>query len=175
MSLNTTLGFIHNHEYGFTLCLCFVFLKISTIDLEEIGCIEELSCPVSLLVFVLTGSGRLELAAAHSHVALNNNNKRKSHLRFLLFSRSCMPPFACILQIQKCIWLRGFSKFLNHNLSPLSLLLSLGSSHSERHKNLYRAILSDFPPSTPFCLKYMSKFILLFCLCLLFFSPSSPS
>lgn len=48
-------------------------------------------------------------------------------------------------------------RFLNSwtTVYPLSLFLSLGSSHSKRLKNLgtqnlSRAILSDFPPSPPF-------------------------
>lgn len=45
--------------------------------------------------FVLMGGGRLELGIVQGNVALK---KKRSYLCSLLFYRSCMPPFACILQ-----------------------------------------------------------------------------
>lgn len=46
--------------------------------------------------FVLMGGGRLELGIVQGNVALKK--KKRSYLCSLLFYRSCMPPFACILQ-----------------------------------------------------------------------------
>lgn len=49
----------------------------------------------SVCFSALMGGGGLELGIVQGNVALK---KRKKTLCFLLSHRSCMPPFACILQ-----------------------------------------------------------------------------
>lgn len=125
MSLNTNFGFIHNPEYRLAFCLCFVFLKISTIDQEEIVCIEELSCPVSSVCLC----GRLQLGVAHCNVALDNNNKKKKkpiYASCFSIAHACHHLHAYYRYRNAYGW--EVSEFLNHNLSPLSLSLPLTRS-----------------------------------------------
>lgn len=181
MSLNTNLGFIHNHEYRFAFCLCFVFFvfwKENTIDQEEIGCIEEFSCPVSSVCLcwrVVVGWSLASFIVMWLWIMIK---KKSICASCFSIAHACRHLHAYYRHRNAYGW--EVSKFLNHSLSSLSLpltrLISLRASQKSRHtKSLssHFVRLSSFPP---FCLKYMSKFILLFCLCLLFslFSSSPP-